>query len=663
MYNKIKGGVKHVVNDIECWTPPSGHVFNRLTGEIEKRPILSSSTRHKEQKWYRTELPSDYNKMRMAELRKQETDPSFYDVKLEAFRQQEWDRRLNGVWFMNNGKPTYITGLHYMYLNWWKIDIGYPSYRDPDRKFFYFLQAAIESPTCMGVVELTKRRQGKTYRSGVFLYDLPSRSKNKYAGIQSKTADDAKRNVFAKAVINPFKHLPDFFKPVYDQAKGITPTSELRFYKTTKRGRVDAAYENLPELESWIDWRNSQLFAYDGAKLHRYVADEAGKLEDVDIWERHMVVRFCLEQDGQFIGKALYTTTVEEMASGGEGFKKLWRNSDQTNLMESGRTISGMWRYFTPSYETLFFDEYGVPKVEESKAYYLSERKALQGDSKSLSSYIRKNPFSPEEAFRTDGDECLFDSMKLNDQLELIQWSAAKVQIGNLVWVDQTKKDAVKFVPDQNGKFKVMQHPDKPNAIIDKNGKRVPGERTKYVAGIDPYDLDQTVDDRGSKGAGYVFKKFDAFDEMSNMPVAEYIHRPAMAKMFYEDMIKLIHYYGASALIERNRVNCIQYLCEMGYDAFVMKLGGKHGIHATERTNRQLAEYMEEYVYNHANLIYFEDLIKDLLEFKVEKTTKFDAAMAFGYALMADKNTLYERKEIKASISDLFKKHQIHSRY
>jgi ribosomal protein S3AE len=94
-----------------------------------------------------------------------------------------------------------------------------------------------------------------------------------------------------------------------------------------------------------------------------------------------------------------------------------------------------------------------------------------------------------------------------------------------------------------------------------------------------------------------------------------------------------------------------------------MKVGGKHGIHATERTNRQLAEYMEEYVYNHASSLYFESLINDLLEFRVEKTTKFDAAMAFGYALMADKNTLFERKEIKVSISDIFKKHQIQGRY
>ena len=31
---------------------------------------------------------------------------------------------------MNNGTPTHITGNHYYYLQWCKIDIGYPDYRD-----------------------------------------------------------------------------------------------------------------------------------------------------------------------------------------------------------------------------------------------------------------------------------------------------------------------------------------------------------------------------------------------------------------------------------------------------------------------------------------------------------------------------------------------------
>ena len=38
---------------------------------------------------------------------------------------------------MNNGKPTYITGSHYMYLQWMSIDVGYPDYREANRIFFF----------------------------------------------------------------------------------------------------------------------------------------------------------------------------------------------------------------------------------------------------------------------------------------------------------------------------------------------------------------------------------------------------------------------------------------------------------------------------------------------------------------------------------------------
>ena len=39
---------------------------------------------------------------------------------------------------MNNGKPTYITGTHYMYLQWSKIDVGHPDFREANRLFFLF---------------------------------------------------------------------------------------------------------------------------------------------------------------------------------------------------------------------------------------------------------------------------------------------------------------------------------------------------------------------------------------------------------------------------------------------------------------------------------------------------------------------------------------------
>lgn len=152
--------------------------------------------------------------------------------------------------------------------------------------------------------------------------------------------------MFAKGLILPFKQLPDFFVPVYDTEKGQTPKSELRFFKQNKRGKNQEIYDPRTELESTITFKSSDMYAYDGTKLHRYVADECGKTKDIDVFERHQVVQFCLQLDGEIIGKCLYTTTVEEMDSGGEDFQRLWEASNQDERNANGRTKSGLYRYF-----------------------------------------------------------------------------------------------------------------------------------------------------------------------------------------------------------------------------------------------------------------------------------------------------------------------------
>ena len=53
----------------------------------------------------------------------------------------EFTRREQGFHFYNNGTPTYITGTHYMYLQWSKIDVGAPEYREANRLFFIFWEA------------------------------------------------------------------------------------------------------------------------------------------------------------------------------------------------------------------------------------------------------------------------------------------------------------------------------------------------------------------------------------------------------------------------------------------------------------------------------------------------------------------------------------------
>ncbi len=280
MYDKIEGGTVVNIQGLECSLPPIGFVFNVLTKKLEPRDIYSRSEDANKQYWERPILPSWYvetiKQWDEYDKKKKEDDPDFYDERLEEFKRQEWDRRLNGMWYMKKGVPIYLTGMHYLYMMWWSIDIGYPRYRTPDLEYFYFLQYCIEDPFCMGMLEITKRRFGKTFRAGLFVTEYTSRTKMTNGTVQSKTGTDSKK-VFTKAIVNPFRRLPKFFRPEYDMSLGVNPKTEMRFEKTNVRGKKANDNVDKDELGSTIIHYSADPLAQDGQKVHRGAQDEWAK--------------------------------------------------------------------------------------------------------------------------------------------------------------------------------------------------------------------------------------------------------------------------------------------------------------------------------------------------------------------------------------------------
>ena len=93
-----------------------------------------------------------------------ETPPQFKN-KWVDYIEQEFDRREEGFWFMNNGEPTYITGTHYMYLQWTKIDVGHPDFREANRLFYIFWEASKADKRSFGMCYLKIRRSGFSFMS------------------------------------------------------------------------------------------------------------------------------------------------------------------------------------------------------------------------------------------------------------------------------------------------------------------------------------------------------------------------------------------------------------------------------------------------------------------------------------------------------------------
>jgi hypothetical protein len=86
---------------------------------------------------------------------------------------EEFNRREQGFWFYNKDVPTYITGTHYMYLQWSKIDVGKPDFREANRLFFLFWEVwtgqrpsspTVSQPVNLPDVNLPPTKPYRNYR-------------------------------------------------------------------------------------------------------------------------------------------------------------------------------------------------------------------------------------------------------------------------------------------------------------------------------------------------------------------------------------------------------------------------------------------------------------------------------------------------------------------
>ena len=66
------------------------------------------------------------------------------------------------------------------------------------------------------------------------------------------------------------------------------------------------------------------------------------------------------------------------------------------------------------------------------------------------------------------------------------------------------------------------------NVIKVDRGKKIAPFADRGCGGVDSYDLDATLDGRGSKGAMHLYNKFH-IENPSNMFIVEYCSRPDLA--------------------------------------------------------------------------------------------------------------------------------------
>ena len=630
-------------------------------------------------------------------------DNAFKDQWVE-YIEGEFDKRELGHWFINRDKKTYITGSHYMYLQWTKIDVGHPEFRESNRIFYIFWEACVADKRSYGMCYLKNRRSGFSFMSSSDAVSTATISRDARIGILSKTGGDAKK-MFTDKVVPISNNYPFFFKPIQDGMD--KPKTELGYRvpasKITKKNMYKTEETELDGLDTVIDWKNTSDNSYDGEKLLRLVHDESGKWEKPEnILNNWRVTKTCLRLGSRIIGKCLMGSTSNALDKGGENFKKLFEDSHPLNRNANGQTKSGLYCLFIPmewNFEG-YMDEYGHPVFKTPQKpvkgvdggwidigvlnYWQNEVDSLKGDPDALNEFYRQFPRTESHAFRDESKTSLFNLTKIYQQIDYND-SLIKEHFltrGSFHWKNGDQDTEVVWTPNRTGRFLISWFPDVNlrNNYTSRNNKMVPMNEHVGAFGCDPYDISGTVGGGGSKGALHGLTKFNMQGAPSNEFFLGYIARPQTAEIFFEDVLMACVFYGMPILIENNKPRLLYHFKNRGYRGFCLNRPDKN-ISQLSKAERELGgipnssedikqahaacieAHIEKYVgfdsegtYRdplEVGSMYFTRTLKDWARFNIHKRTSHDAAISSGLAIMANQKDKFMpvKKESKISIN------------
>ena len=648
-------------------------------------------------KWEYTPYPKELKKIKT--VFDWEEYPLDFKEKYYDYIDKEFTRREAGFWFTNKGKPTYITGTHYMYLQWSKIDVGQPDFRESNRLFYIFWEACKADTRSYGMCYLKNRRSGFSFMASGETVNQATISTDSRFGILSKSGPDAKK-MFTDKVVPISINYPFFFKPIQDGMD--RPKTELAYRvpasKFTRR-KLDSneKIKEISGLDTTIDWKNTGDNSYDGEKLKLLVHDESGKWErPTNILNNWRVTKTCLRLGSRIIGKCMMGSTSNALDKGGSNFKKLYGDSNVEERNANGQTRSGLYSLFIPmewNYEG-YIDSYGFPVFETPKKpvegplgdkikqgvidYWNNEVDGLKSDQDGLNEFYRQFPRTTKHAFRDESKQSLFNLTKLYEQIDFNEdlKNSISVTKGSFSWANGEKDTKVVFTPNKSGRFRISWVPpiNLQNRVIMKKGMKYPGNEHCGAFGCDPYDISGTVDKRGSNGSLHGMTKFSMEDVPPNHFFLEYIARPQTAEIFFEDVLMACIFYGMPILAENNKPRLLYHFKRRGYRGFSMnrpdkkynklsvterELGGMPN--SSEDIKQAHAAAIESYIEDFVGLketgygdMYFQRTLEDWAKFNINNRTKHDASISSGLALMAcNKNRYSPSNPIKREAIDL----------
>jgi len=624
-----------------------------------------------EQLWKRRELPSIFNKIEY-----DQNGGALLTPEQEQFAREEVIKCRDGYWFFNNGIPTYVTGKHYFYLQWWKLeDDIYPEYRDTDRRYFLFLNHWENVLWCLGIFRGKKRREGASSQATSNLIYECIFYINSNCGLVSKTKDDS-RNTFTDMVRHGYNQLPVFLKP--RQLNKPDSVTEIVLAAKIEKGKEEDAGNR-----SKVTYRAPVLNAYDSGRMTRLLADEGGKWPtEVDFSKFIAIVSKTMVKGAKRVGFCEAPSTVNEMTKGGgAAFKKGWDGANQFKY-PNRPTPNRFVTYFSAAYDGYegFIDRHGMSVIGEptheqyqylvdkwvkkdpitgavvselseedirmgARKYVMEKRRhGLTGDL--LEEEIRMNPCTVDEMFEAANTNCAFNSYNINRRLKHLEENPVyKRRVIFYRDLDQTVKwrDIQKSEETFHWAITVFPEKGEENKFKYENKLRHPDRIDKGAIAVDGYSNSQGGRKYGSKASAWIGLRPDIMNPYNTGKAIGHLYgRPAVKETLHEQVMLAAEYYGFKVWFEHNADDYLSYFRDRGKVGYL----GTYPLSTIDPTKRADADRYKgfpttpfsltkqldsgiAYFEHHCDLVDFEELLENAKVFDPYDRTAYDTVVSF----------------------------------
>jgi hypothetical protein len=455
-----------------------------------------------------------------------------------------------------------------------------------------------------------------------------------------------------------------------------------------------------------VNWLDTSENAYDGRPMRHVTIDEAAKFKKYNVKTLLGKIGDTLITGTTVVGKVSVFSTVNKGDQGGDNFREIWDGSDHRGgkTDKYGRTKTKLKRFFLPAYRGYlgYVGKYGESIIEKptdqqiewlkthkywnfvTKQWetcpdpYIGAKEWLQvtrdmkaGDPEELAEEMRNNPFEWRECFQGANNKCKFKLEEVNAQLakidEILE-ETGKKEMGRRMTFRRNLEGKSMPEDDPAGMWYIHELIENNNKFVYKNNIKCPDNVIYGAAGMDSYMHSKSAVEDGSDACLMIHsreKALDPYDINSYAPTAMFLGHPDSKEDFHQQIALGLEYYGIKMLAERAETSW-----EDWFTSPTRRLASpkdapvKHGYLVTTKrwdgtevygkpsqqskdTIEQHLSFMVEYALNNIHKIRFKRLLTDMRDFDPDQRTKYDACMAWGYALMALSESIKASNPVK----------------